>query len=199
MPQNIPFCLPCQIFKLMERGLTLSDNEKIFAEHFLLNNNYYRFRGYTQTFQENNKKGKPFVDDVCFKNIVAVYNFDSELRSLIFNAIEKIEVSLRAQIIYYYSIQHGPFWYLDESFYKNKNVYFNFVNIFKKEFADSREDFVIHHKIKHSSLEPACWITLEVISFGQLSKLFQSLFLSWSSKWQRKNKRLFRNSIFEYS
>ena len=43
---------------------------------------------------------------------MALYEFDNELRQLLFSAIQRIEVALRSKIIQYFSMQHGAFWFM---------------------------------------------------------------------------------------
>ena len=47
-----------------------------------------------------------------FEEIIDLYVFDRQLRLLIFDGIEKIEIALRTQIIYNFSLAHGSFWHL---------------------------------------------------------------------------------------
>ena len=52
-----------------------------------------------------------------------MYCFDRRLRSLIFNAIEKIEVAVRAKIVQTYCESTGSsHWFNDKSLYKEKEV-----------------------------------------------------------------------------
>ena len=42
---------------------------------------------------------------------LALYNFDAELRLLLFDVIEKIEISLRTKLIYHLSHEIDPWWF----------------------------------------------------------------------------------------
>ncbi|MFT5261764.1 MAG: abortive infection bacteriophage resistance protein [Polaribacter sp.] len=46
-----------------------------------------------------------------FSNVVDLYNFDRELRLIVFNMIERIEVGLRTQLIYNLSNSQGAWWF----------------------------------------------------------------------------------------
>ncbi len=94
-----PLSIQTQIERLKGRGLII-DDEKL-AVDYLSNISYYRLRAYTYPFQDNttpDNDHKFIRSDIHFKDIIDLYCFDRRLRSLIFNAIEKIEVALRARI-----------------------------------------------------------------------------------------------------
>lgn len=114
---KLPLSIEEQIAKLKLRGLSFHNENE--AHLFLSNVSYYRFRAYTYPFQDNTTNTHHFINRITFEEIVSLYKFDSELRSLIFKSIETIEISLRTQIIYHYSIDFGSHWYLDENLYND--------------------------------------------------------------------------------
>lgn len=77
------------------------------TQDYLSNISYYRLRAYTYPFQDNSKDSQPFNIDVSFEQIIDLYVFDRKLRLLIFDAIEKIEIALRTQIIYHFALSYG--------------------------------------------------------------------------------------------
>ncbi|WNY28599.1 hypothetical protein MmiEs2_07950 [Methanimicrococcus stummii] len=168
-----PFSIYDQINNLKEKGLVFK-NEKT-SRHFLLNNNYYRLKGYMIPFQNTKLLNKPFCGKVYFEDLLEIYNFDSDLRSLIFNAVEKIEISFRNQIIYQYANKYGEQWHLNDIYFKNKIVHAEFIKKLNLEVNRSREEFIIHHRTKNPNLNIDCWVSLEIISFGELSKMFENL------------------------
>ena len=53
-----------------------------------------------------------------------LYKFDRELRLLVFSAVEKIEVAVRGQLAYNYSIDlNNSFWLDDSSLFTNQKKY----------------------------------------------------------------------------
>lgn len=95
---------------------------------------------------------------------------------LIFDAIERIEVALRTQIIHQYAIVHGSHWQLDSNLFVNLDRYNVHKESLNKEIKRSQEVFIKHYYAKyHYPEEPACWMSLEITSLGLLSKLFQNL------------------------
>lgn len=103
-----------QIEILRSRGLTINDESQ--ARDFLLRNNYYRISGYSLTLRKNDV----FSKSATFQNIVDIYNFDHELRHIILQYLEVIEVQMKSVYVYEFTKVHGPTGYLDESFFTNK-------------------------------------------------------------------------------
>jgi abortive infection bacteriophage resistance protein len=163
-----------QIDKLKNRGLIITDEEK--AAHYLSNISYYRLRAYTYPFQNNESEDHVFVKKVTFEEIINLYVFDRQLRLLLFNAIEKIEVSFRTKVIYHYALEHGSHWYLNSDLYKNSAFFVDHMASLNKEINRSAETFIKHYKKKYSDpKEPPSWMSLEVSSLGLLSKIFKNL------------------------
>ena len=97
------YCKPAltieqQIDLLVSRGLTIPDRDK--ALHYLNYIGYHRLSGYFLTFQQNapGVESHSFKKGVTFKDILDIYIFDRELRLLVMDAIERIEVAFRACI-----------------------------------------------------------------------------------------------------
>ncbi len=102
---KLPITFAEQTKKLKERGLKFESEVR--AIHYLSNISYYRLRAYTYPYQDNLDIEQPFIKNITFEQIIELYVFDSKLRLLIFDAIEKIEISLRTQIIYHFALKHG--------------------------------------------------------------------------------------------
>ena len=164
-----------QVARLKQRGLVFDDESEAIA--YLFNISYYRLRAYTYPFQENGEGVEHNFPrkDIHFKDIIDLYCFDRRLRSLIFNAIEKIEVAVRTKIIQIYAEStHNSHWYDNESLYR-----FDYEDLMKHIEADvnrSNEDFIKHYNSKYNNPPmPPSWMALEVVSFATLSRLFKSL------------------------
>lgn len=164
-----------QVDKLESKGL-LFDNKKE-AEQFLFNVSYYRLRAYTYPFQDNSEDSEHLFirEDINFGDLKDLYIFDRDLRSLIFNVIARIEVSIRARMTQIYSDSTGDgHWFLNEELYRcdfNK-----LVDDIAADVDRSNEEFIKHYNNKYDKPDlPPCWMSLEVVSFGTLSRLYQSL------------------------
>jgi len=65
---------------------------------------YYRLSGYWYPFRERDAQGligNHFIDGSRFDQAIALYEFDKKLRSLILDALERVEVAVRTQITYH--------------------------------------------------------------------------------------------------
>lgn len=170
-----PLTLDEQVARLKQRGLVFDDESEAIA--YLFNISYYRLRAYTYPFQENGEGVEHNFTrkDIHFKDIIDLYCFDRRLRSLIFNAIEKIEVAVRTKIIQIYAEStDNSHWYDNENLYR-----FDYEDLMKHIEADvnrSNEDFIKHYNSKYNNPPmPPSWMALEVVSFATLSRLFKSL------------------------
>lgn len=170
---KLPITVADQVEKLKARGLRF-DNE-VKAKNYLSNISYYRLRAYTYPFQDNLHDNQAFNVDITFEQIIELYVFDRKLRLLIFDAIEKIEISLRTQIIYHFALTHGSHWQLMPELYRDPMRFANHLDSLQKEIDRSNETFIDHYKSKYTSpTEPPSWMSLEVSSMGLLSKIFRT-------------------------
>ena len=174
-----PLTVDEQIDRLEQRGLNFSDRK--LARNYLQNISYYRLRAYTFPFQDNtpNADHEFLEDDIDFRDIIDLYVFDRRLRSLVFNELEKIEVAIRTQLSLVYSNKsQDPFWYLDKSWFSraSQDEFSILMDAVTDDVNRSNEDFIKHYKTKYDSPEmPPTWMSLEVVSFGTLSRMYKML------------------------
>ncbi len=155
---------------LKERGLVITDKDK--AIDCLRVISYFRLANYFHPM-EADKVSHVFKPNSLFENAVDLYEFDRELRGLIFSAIQAVEIALRSKMIHHISLAYGSFWFADETLFRNGNIFNGCLQHIRKEIERSREDFIIEHYGKYTEPEfPPVWKTLEVTTFGTLSKLF---------------------------
>jgi len=160
-----------QVDLLKSRGLIINDSEK--ALQNISRINYYRLSSYYVPFQINRNLFKP---ETSIEKIFELYKFDKKIRSLIFGALEIIEVTLRTKIAYYFSHKYGPFAYSDPQYFSKDFKHFAWYNKYEKRRKLSREDFVkeFFKEYDEENILPL-WIAIEIMSFGQLSFLFRGL------------------------
>ncbi len=166
-----------QLQLLKDRDLVISNDAYVLTK--LQHINYYRLSAYFLPYQHNkNSQNKnKFLPDTAFEDIIKLYYFDTELRKIIFEAIEVIEVYLRTQISYYHSEAYEAFGYLDiNNLRTNLQAEFDELhNDIRKEKDRSKEVFIRHFKKRYNSTDLPIWSVVEIISFGSLSKLFMLL------------------------
>ncbi|MCO5287183.1 MAG: Abi family protein [Chitinophagaceae bacterium] len=169
-----PISIADQIAKLKARGLTINDEAK--ATSYLSNISYYRLRAYTYPFQDNKNSLHPFIVRVTFDEIINLYVFDRKFRLLLFDAIEKIEISMRTEIIYQWALSNGSHWHLDAALYRNPVQFAKNYTRLSEEIKRSEETFIKHYRQKYTNpTDPPSWMSLEVTSFGLLSLIFSNL------------------------
>ena len=78
-----------QIAKLRSRGCLVTDVP--FCEKVLSRINYYRLSAYFLPFRKSDGTYMPGTD---FNTIYQIYEFDRNLRNLLFSAIEEVEIYL---------------------------------------------------------------------------------------------------------
>ena len=161
---------------LKERELNILNED--YALLKLRHIGYYRLSAYFLPFQyqKDSDKSNIFLPNVSFDDIIELYYFDTKLRRLIFEAIERIEIYFRAQIAHYHSEEYGAFGYLDKENMKCSSEFFEQLQeAITKEKNRSKESFINHFKQKYNSIDLPIWAVVEVISMSTLSKLYASL------------------------
>jgi len=166
-----------QLGILKQRKLIISNDSFVLSK--LKHINYYRLSAYFLPFQypKNSENENIFLPNTSFENILSSYYFDAELRKIIFEAVESIEIYFRTQIAYFHSLKYDAFGYLKlENFRENKADKFQELqDDILKEKTRSKEFFIKHFKKKYNSVDLPIWSVVEIISFGSLSKFFMIL------------------------
>ena len=178
MPNKVPYLKSAltyagQIELLKSRGLLIEDEIK--AEHLLKNISYYRLSGYWYPMLADPKSAHRFKSGATFNNAFKLYCFDREFRQLVLSELEKIEVAIRAKMIYILSHNHGPFWFNEFPLFTDRNKLKSSKGKMLIEYNRSDEEFVKAFKRKYSEPLPPSWMILEISSFGILSNLFSNL------------------------
>jgi len=176
-----PLTIAQQIQTLKDRGLIIEDEER--ASRYLSFISLYRFRAYTYAYQDNKSLDHTFYSGVTFDKVLQTYLFDRKFRLLIFDAIERIEIALRTQIIYQYSINHGSNWYENNKLFRKPYFFKRDLTLIDKELKRSNEVFIKHYRNKYSNPKrPPAWMTMEIASLGLLSKIYENLKISPEKK-----------------
>ncbi len=169
-----PFTIQQHIEQLRQRGLAIANEE--LATHYLSQVSYYRLAGYWWSMQSD-KEQHIFKPNSRFEDVVALYNFDRELRIILFDVIEKIEISLRSKLIYHLSHEFDPWWFQNTGIFQDSGALIETLASIKEEVDRSKDTFIREHKKKYKDdlRFPPAWKTLELTSFGSLSKLYGNL------------------------
>mgnify|MGYP000583106347 CR=1 FL=1 len=168
---NIATNINEQIALLQNRGLIIDDVDK--AKEILLDIGYYRLGFYWHHFY-NSKKEK-FIDNITFKDISDLYNFDSELRFLLIQYLTRIEINFRTKVVYYVSNKHknSPTWFVNPKVISHEFIS-NFDNHYNEDFKKINVIKNHHKKYINDKYAPA-WKTVEYFTFGTVFKIYDSL------------------------
>lgn len=171
------------------------------AERKLAQIGYYRLTGYwfpARDFQRDNQQqvvvcnvtNKPlrqsqFLPGTSFNDAVALYLFDKQLRQLMLDAVERIEIHLRTLIAHEIGY-HDPMAYTNVGFIQPKqarpwtdgsgrkrNTWTEWLARQQGLVDRSREDCIEWHRNAHKAMP--FWVAVEAWDFGTLSKYFEIL------------------------
>lgn len=160
-----------QLKILISRGLIVKD--KFFAISVLNRVSYYRLSAYCIPFQSPKDC---FKKNTTFQDVYGLYRFDHELRMIVINALERIEIAIRTSITYYLAHKFSAFGYLEKNSFHSSFKHEKWLIAVEEEIGRSRETFIKHYKDKYAqSKHFPIWMASEVFSFGRLSQLFSAL------------------------
>lgn len=166
-----------QIQILKKRGIEIEDEAK--AKENLMDIGFYRLGFYSfpfeKTFPKLDDRDHQIKKGTRFQDIVSLYYFDYDLRNILQNYLNRIEVNLRTYIVYAVSNHYktSPTWFADP-------------NIVNKSYADTfeekvyktiRENPVIkrHHKKYINDRFAPAWKTVEFMTLGNICSLYLNL------------------------
>ncbi|SFD25573.1 Abi family protein [Algibacter pectinivorans] len=181
MFDKTPFTLTQQVAQLKQRGLIIKHPR--IAEKYLINISYYRLGEYWYVMQSD-KENHTFKPNSKFEDVIALYNFDAELRLLLFDVIEKIEISLRTKLIYHLSHEIDPWWFQNFDLFNDSKALVKTLSNLENEITRTKDESIKNHikKYKDDKRFPPAWKSLEQTSFGGLSKLYGNLKHTVNSK-----------------
>jgi len=169
-----PLSINDQLMLWRNRGLTINDESRAFR--YLSVISYYRLSAYCLPFQVAGS-AHHFIPNVAFDDILGLYVFDREIRLLILDAIERIEVAFRARMTQVLSEHHGSHAYTDASVFNDSYDHDWLVNQVRSKCHDrNAELFIKHYCSKYGDPKlPPIWMVMEILTFKEVSVLFSQL------------------------
>ena len=114
------------------------------------------------------------IDGTTIEDVVALHDFDCELRCILLKYLTHIELAFRNAVIYHLSLKYPnkSCWYLDKTIVDGDVV----DSIIADYDTIKRNDAIRHHHKKHrkSKYAPA-WKTLEFEPLGTIQKLYEGI------------------------
>lgn len=186
-----------QLDRLADRGVELGDREH--ATALLRAVGYYRLTGYLYPFRRSEpyegEAGRPRVrvladyrPGTALEHVESIIDFDRQLRMLVMDGLERVEVAVRMQIGYVVG-RRAAFAHLDPATFTEAFVatsvdedtgepvasqHEQWLTRVQARRDGSDESFVAHFREKYDDRMPI-WALTEVMEMGQLSRLYQGL------------------------
>ncbi len=101
------------------RGLVLPDEQR--ALRYIRHIGYYRLSAYVRSFEGSQRD--VLRPGTTFDQVLSLYVFDRQLRLLVLDAIERVEVALRASVSDHLSLIDGPHWYENPDHFKSRTAH----------------------------------------------------------------------------
>lgn len=165
-----------QAEQLISRGLTTSKEQLV---TILADISYYRLSGYLFPHkQENSDNFKP---NTRFSTVFDQYLFDRQLRVLVMDAIERVEVSVKTRMLNILVMKNGPFAHTNRAHFPGMSVEDHRKLLDKIHQSTDRsncfgEQFIQHYIETYTSeTEVPLWMVMEIIDFGAMFTIFRHL------------------------
>ncbi len=174
-----------QVGLLKSRGMQIDDTQR--AEKYLCRIGYYRLSGYFHAFRKWDETNQKLLDDFIegshFESVLSLYLFDKKLRFLALDALERIEMAVRVDIVHilgkYDPMAHKNSDCLHGNFTKKKNkstakteheMWLERFAELEKRAKKKNNPLVIHNMQKYGCLP--IWAAGCLWDFGTMSWLY---------------------------
>jgi len=161
-----------QIELLRRRGMAVRDLAE--AEFHLRHVNFHRLSEYWRAFEADPVTHR-FHPGTDFAEVLKLYALDRELRLLVLDAVERVEVSVRSQWTYQMAHRHGPHAHLDSTLAGRRGRWEQNLAKLVDETSRSHEVFIRNYRNNYIEALPPVWVVCEAMSLGQLSRWYANL------------------------
>ena len=164
-----------QIEIMKDKGLVIDDID--FTKNILLRENYFFINGYRHLLLKS-KTERKFIPNTNFRELYAIFNFDRQIRNIIFKNLLIIENNIKSIFSYQLSKKYGyrEKEYLKPSNFTNNPDKFRQVNdLIKKMKRQIKINGQQHTATKHYQINYGylpLWVVVKVLSFGIVCELF---------------------------
>jgi abortive infection bacteriophage resistance protein len=189
-PTKPPYSKPAltfgdQVTRLQKRGMA---GDPQVMEQRLSSTNYYRLSGYFYFFRQHQGAqrhlGEQFRSGLHFDHVWEVYEFDGKLRSLVMQAIEKIEIAIRTQVSYHHAHRFGAFAYaLDPASLPNLGTRTRngktvsqrdeFMQDLRRCIDRSHELYIDHFYATYADPYPPIWMASEILTLSGVLYIYE--------------------------
>lgn len=149
------------------------------AEAILSRVSFYRLSAYWYPFKLPASAGaapSALVPGTTFESVVALYDFDRQLRLLVLDALERVEVAIRTTVTYHLGMTYGAFGHEDSNTFHSRFDHGTWLTHLHQETTRSSDAFVSHYQQKYLGFPTMpIWMMTEVISLGSLSRMYKGM------------------------
>ena len=167
-----------QIEILKSKGLEITDYH--YAKDVLLRENYFFLSGYRHVFLKS-PKDRMFLPGTNFRELYALFNFDRQIRNIIFKNLLIVENNAKSIFSYQLSKKYGikEKSYLNPANFdrggdKTRQVNDLIKKIKRQIRINGGQHSATVHYIQNYGYVPF-WVVVKVLSFGLISELFTIL------------------------
>ncbi len=164
-----------QIQILQNKGLIVEDID--FARDILIRENYFFISGYRHLFLKS-PKDKKYIKESTFRELYSVFNFDRQIRNIIFKNLLIVENNMKSIFSYQLSRKYGyrESDYLKVSNFSQESEKSRQINDLLKKMkkqirVNGGQHSATNHYISNYGYIPL-WVVVKVLSFGIVSELF---------------------------
>ena len=165
-----PLTYEQQTDMLLARGL-VADKAELVAK--LTAVSYYRLSAYWYPFKQADNS---FTLDTNFSTVWRRYTFDRQLRLLVMDAVERVEIAIRSRLVYELVHRHGAFAHLNAATFPGIPVgeHRRLLDDLHDSAQRSREVFIEHFQKTYDEFpDLPLWTAAETMTFGQMLTMFR--------------------------
>lgn len=167
-----PLSYEQQAALLTSRGLDCSDHDRTIE--WLQRVGYYRLSAYFIPFRASGTDN--FRAGTTLDQVVELYKFDCSLRLLFLQALDRVEVGVRAVVTYRLAHELGAFGHTVPGNFDPGYDHAHLMRTLAQEKKRSTELFVRHYRSRYTSkAHLPVWMATELVTFGVLSKMYANL------------------------
>ncbi len=161
-----------QADRLLDRGLEADRDELIQRLQAV---SYYRLSGYLYPFRVPDSDA--YQPGTSLTTIWNRYCFDRRLRVLLLDAIERVEVAVRTQLVYHFAHAHGAFGHCQEDNLPELSVgrYIEWREGLRVETERSKEAYKTHFFKKYDERNLPIWMVAELMSMGSMLTFYRGV------------------------
>lgn len=172
-----------QVSLIIEKGIEIKDKD--YAKEMLQQIGYFPLiGGYKHLFKipTTNK----YKAGTTIEEIISLYTFDKELRELFFKYLLQIERHMRSLMSYYFTPYYGTAekQYLDIKNYndtkRNHATIVKLISTLKRATTTTDYTYINYYRKTYGNIP--LWVSINILTFGNISKMFQVFPQSLKSK-----------------